>query len=262
MNRTLTAILPLAPALAALLAPAHAAQTTYQLLTDPSMVNHWPGIDGVIGTADDIIDGGSMTSGGSGPNVLGALSQGSFDFGFPVDDMHLAPGYHAVTFVHNGSFVFDAAAGSSSPLIISFDIVSGSEPFVGHGPYSAQTTGPTSGTSTGSTFNLAAAPYQSLVSGTPDNATMTLSGTYQVVDPNGAATGDNYLDTVLTPIAQANNAVSYVVINGTGGTGTDSIYGNIPVQYSLIGFEIVPEPSSSVLLATAFGAGLLRRRRP
>lgn len=249
---------------AAIVSTAPAAQVTYQLLTDASVVNHWPGADGLIGSADDVVDGAATSVGGSGPNTPGALSHVSFDFGIPTDDLKLASGFDAISYIDFGSFVFDAAAGSGSPLVISFDIISGTEPFFGHGPYNAQTSGGVTGSSTGSGFSVAGAPYDTTINGSPDSAVMSFSGTWTVVDPNGAATGDSYLDSVLTPIALANNAQSYVVLSGTGSSGLADNGGfpDMPIQVSLVGFEPIPEPSIPVLSLAALLVASLRRRRP
>lgn len=211
-----------------------AAPVLYELASDSSMINHWPGPDGMVGTADDIIDGAAVTVGGSGPNTPGALSSGSFEFG-PLDpEPKLASPYDAVTFVNLGSIMFDADAGSESPLIQSFIMAMGTEPYFGHGPYSAVTTGPALGTSTATTFDLVSVPYSTLVNGNPASGEMNLSGTYRVVDPNGPPTGDSYLDNVLTPIALSQGVDSYIMLTGTGSTG---VYGDIPIQFTLVGFQ-------------------------
>lgn len=232
---------------AAMATSSPAAEATYQLLTDPSAVSRWPGADGLIGTGDDIIDGTATTIGGSGPNTVGGFSHVSFDFGTPGGDPKLSGDFDAISFFSNGSFTFDAAGGTGSALITAFDIVSGTEPFTGHGPYSATTSGPVTGSSGTGTFAVTGAPYDTVINGNPDSATMSFSGTYAVVDPNGAATGNSYYDNVLTPVALANGAVSYVVLLGTGtsGAATNFNFPNMPIQVSLVGFELGDPPADT-----------------
>lgn len=225
---------------------------TYELASDPSMINHWPGPDGIVGTPDDVVDGGAFTVANSPPNTPGALSQGSFDFGPLGPEPKLTSPYDAVTFVNLGSIVFDADGGAGSPLLQSFIMDMGTEPFVGHGPYSAVTTGPTLGTSTSTTFDMVAVPYTTLVNGFPQSGEMNLSGTYRVVDPGGPSTGDSYLDTVLTPIALSQGAASYVMLTGTGSTG---VYGDIPIQFTLVGFQAVT--STDITLRASLVGGNL-----
>ncbi|MBN2163787.1 MAG: hypothetical protein JXR25_14960 [Pontiellaceae bacterium] len=218
---------------------ATAAPVLYELASDSSMINHWPGPDGMVGTSDDVVDGTVFSVGGSGPNTPGALSSGSFDFGPRDPESKLASPYDAVTFVNLGTISFDSAAGSGSPLIQSFNMESGTEPYIGHGPYSAVTTGPLSGTSTATTFSLTNAPYDTVItteySTNYQSGVMNMSGIYRVVNPSGPPTGVSYLDSVLTPIAKVQGAKSYLMLTGTGSTG---VYGDIPIQFTLVGFEI------------------------
>lgn len=111
-----------------------------------------------------------------------------------------------------------------------------------------------------STFAVTAAPYDATLLGGPASATMNFAGTYSVVDPNGPATGVAYLDTVVTPAALLQGAVSYVVLTGEGSSGASAGFNDLPIQVTMVGFA-VPEPSTSMLLVGACSLIFVKRRR-
>lgn len=102
------------------------------IATDAAYVNHYPGADGLIGTADDVVSGDPSSQQASEPNSAGSLGYNAFDFGGASDDA-LPPGYEAVTFVR-GSMTADlnVLENGGGPVLTAMNISSGTEPFPGH----------------------------------------------------------------------------------------------------------------------------------
>ena len=118
------------------------AQTTFFIYNGSSPLNHWPGPDGLIGTADDLISSASSPKYTSGANSLGSLSYNAFDFtgtGSNPETTRLPNPMNAVTFLQG-----TVTAQNSGYPITGWN-VQGTEPYLGHGPYSAQITTVNSG---------------------------------------------------------------------------------------------------------------------
>ncbi|MEQ9058270.1 MAG: hypothetical protein RLW61_02505 [Gammaproteobacteria bacterium] len=242
------------------------------LLFDASLIDHYPGPDGLVGTADDVVTD-NLTLSNSEPNTPGALSYDAFDFvgSGAVTDPGLPPGHTAVTFLGGEVGVDTAvAAGGGGPLITSLE-VGGTQPFIGHGPYDAAISAVNGGTydpATGA-FTLDIDFVASLVGGTANAVNFSLTGPAWYIEASafGAATGDAYVDDVLLPLAQATNAgalffarASGVVPASTGGTGGG--FPSMPVEAVIVATTPIPLPAAGWLLGAALAVVGARRRRP
>lgn len=238
----------------------HSQGSVYQLVNDLSMVNHWPGVDGQIGTSDDVVSSDPSSTNGSTPNLNGALSYNAFDFGQgTVPDANLfPPGRQAITFLDATSTVnIDesiALSGSESrSLFLGWD-VSGSEPFPGHGDYSAQITAENSGSYNPEThfFTQNIDFTANLLSGQANSSNFDLTGTAYVIAAEDfeAGTGNEYVDTVLIPIAQAKNAARMFFAMGSGTVPAADNFGFGQMNITAILFalkgtrQVEPEPVS------------------
>lgn len=94
----------------------------------------------MVGTADDFLSPAPLAPSGSGPNLTASYSYNAFDFGTLPPGPALPAGFDAVTFLA-GTVTVDksVAISGGGPLVTGFT-VSGTEPFPGHGPYSATIT--------------------------------------------------------------------------------------------------------------------------
>lgn len=189
----------------------------------PPVQDHWMGPDGDIGTVDDVINGSPSPMNGSAPNP-GRLSYNAFDFtGIGTTDVGFPDGYNAVTFLTGSAEIdLDVAGGgvSTVPLFTNLSVTSGTEPFPGHGPFTADFTNIDSGSYDPATraFTLTA-DFAANLGGFPDTADdITMAGTAWVVESAdfGTPTGNAYIDDVLVPIAQARNADRLLYASGTG----------------------------------------------
>lgn len=227
----------------ALAAPA-AAEDAYfaTIIGDPAMENHWPEDDGHLGTADDWIHGGTSPMWGSGPNFQGSYSYNAFDFGSGETDTGMPTGYNAITFVlAEVGIDLDVAAGGGGPLVITLNCYSGTEPFLGHGPYSAQFSAINSGSYDPGThvFTLNV-DFSAELAGGPDEALgMDISGVAYVVEEEDfeTPTGHAYVDEVLIPRAQAQQASRLLYLRGSGTIppAEGGSWGSMPFLASLVG---------------------------
>jgi len=240
--------------------PAGAVQVTYGLLTGQApALNHYPGADGLLATSDDVISSSPTPTNASAPNSLGTYSYNAFDFGgdgMPTD-AGLPAGKDAVTFIQ-GSVTVDATVAQSGggPIITGMN-VSGTEPFPGHGAYSAQITAVNSGSynTTTHAFTVDIDFLANLVAGTATATSFTLSGEAVLVDAANFATptGIAYVDAVLIPLAQSLGATSLFFAHGSGtvpasSSGTGGSFPSMPVEAALVGITTVPVPAAIALL--------------
>ncbi len=200
------------------------AQETFTLVHSDELSNHWPGVDGMIGTADDVVSAEPSQSNGSAANTAGSLSYNAFDFGMGVipDADLFPPERQAVTFLESGNTVtidMEVASGGGGPLILGWD-VSGTEPFPGHGPFSSVITAVNSGS-----YDVASGAFTqnvdfsaTLLSGQANSSSFDISGNAWVVPAAefDAGVGDSYVDSVLIPIARSMNATAMVYLMGSG----------------------------------------------
>lgn len=246
-------------------------ETTFILYNGSSPLNHWPGPDGLVGTGDDLISSASSPKYFSGANSLGSLSYNAFDFtgiGSNPETTRLPNPMNAVTFLQG-----TVNAQNSSYPITGWN-VQGTEPYAGHGPYSAQITAVNSGWweySSGSGW--IGGPFSenvnfsaSLLAGGGTATNFTFSGVaFLVTDvANATATANPYVDSVLVPLGRSLGASQLFFAHGTGTVpassgGSGGSWPQMPIEGVLVGFSTVPEPSLSHLLCLGLlGLGWLR----
>ena len=243
------------------------------LLSHPSALSHAPGADGLVGTEDDLVSAAPLAPSGSGPNLAASYSYNAFDFGALPASPALPAGFDAVTFLI-GTVRVDktVAVSGGGPLVTGFT-VSGTEPFPGHGPYSASITAVNGGSYDPVTHaaSLDIDFTASLLGGTASAVSFSLTGLAVLIEAAdfGAATGIAYVDSVLLPALAipvgADSlffaAVSGIVPASSGGSG--GFFPAMPITAVLVGVEMtaVPLPASLPLLLCALGlAGALGRR--
>jgi hypothetical protein len=186
-------------------------------------LNHYPGLDGYVGTADDHVGTDSTAMNMSIPNTVGSFSYNAFDFtGIGLSDsLYLPATYNAVTFLQGTITVdADAMATTGTDGILSTWNVSGTEPFPGHGAYSAVISAVNSGTYDTATKQFTInIDFTATLTGGPDTSSnFTLTGTAYLIAAAdfGTATGDTYIDNVLIPMANASGATHLLVLEGEG----------------------------------------------
>lgn len=173
------------------------------LISHPSALTHAPGADGLVGTADDFLSPAPLAPTGSGPNLTGSYSYNAFDFGALPASPALPAGFDAVTFLA-GTVLVDktVAVSGGGPLVTGFT-VSGTEPFPGHGPYSATITTVHGGSYDPVTHaaSLDIDFTASLLGGTASAVSFSLSGLAILIEAAdfGTPTGITYVDSVLLP---------------------------------------------------------------
>lgn len=264
----------LLPALSLLSAsPALAALTSFQVVATGDLVNHYPGMDGQVGTGDDVVSGSPTATYGSAPNGTGSLSFNAFNFGGAADSS-LPPDRNAVTFLAAGGTVevdLAIAASGGGALIGGWDL-SGTEPFPGHGAYSAQITAVNSGSYTpaSGSFNQNLDFTTSLTGGTANAMNFSLSGQAWVVSSTqyGSGIGVTYVDDVLIPLAQSLSADSFFYAYGsgtvpasTGGTGGSFPEMDVTAGIFAVAYAPVPEPKTFAAAAGLLLAGFAVLRR-
>jgi len=243
---------------------AGAAQVTYNLISGQAgALNHYPGTDGLLATGDDLNSSSPTATNGSAPNSLGSYSYNAFDFGGDATptDPGLPPGKDAITFIQGSVSADTTVAQNGGGAIITGLNVSGTEPFPGHGAYSAQITAVNSGTyNTGThAFTLDIDFLANLVPGGTATATsFSLTGVAVLVDAADFInpTGDAYVDAVLIPLAQSLGASSLFFAHGSGivpasSGGTGGFFPSMPIEAAIVGITPVPLPPAILLLGPA-----------
>jgi len=227
----------------------------FEIISDVSGVNHWPGPDGQVGSADDVVSSTPSPLNQSAANGAGSFSYNAFQFsGGGEETTRLPPARNAATFL-DGTFTVDlnAAANGNAPVLLNWN-VSGTEPFPFHGAYTASITAVNSGTynTTSKAFTQNVDFIANLAGGTANSVSFDLTGDAYVIDASefAAGTGDPYVDNVLIPIAQARNAQKLAFIMGTGvvpqsSGGSGGFFPEMPVTAALVG--IVPGAVDTVL---------------
>jgi hypothetical protein len=199
------------------------AQTTIMTIAKKdTQINHYPGPDGLIGNADDVVSSDLTTTQSSAPNANGSYGHNSFLFvPFGPQDPELPIGFDAITFVEGTVAIdVDVLTNGGAAIISAMNITSGTEPFPGHGAYTSTVTAVNSGTYNQVTKEFTLNVDFSYTINGSDSAEpgVTLTGTaiYQESADFGTPTGNDYFDNVVVPLAQAEGAASAVFITGTG----------------------------------------------
>ncbi len=199
-----------------------AATATFDFTADfTGMINHWPGSDAMIGTDDDLIDPGTWPVEGSEPNP-GTYSYNAFDFGSGQTGPGMPDGFNAITYI-TGTVEIDldvAVNGSlDQPLVTGLNVTSGTEPFPGHGPFTAEFTNTTGAYDAPTGGMTLTADFTANLNGSVDTSLgMNIVGQAWVIEDEdyGTATGHAYLDDVVIPLAQAEGATRALFILGSG----------------------------------------------
>lgn len=196
-------------------------QVEMSIISNNNAVNHYPGNDGLIGNADDVMSANSTSNNGSEPNTAGSYGYNAFNFGGASNESALPTGFNAITFV-NGSVTVDQSVfnNGGGPIVTALNISSGSEPFPGHGAYTSTITAVNGGTYDPATGNFTLnVDISFLINGnTSTEPGLMLSGTAVMLQASEFATGSGnaYVDNVLVPLAQASGASSLVFFDGSG----------------------------------------------
>jgi hypothetical protein len=198
---------------------------TFTLLTDSSVLNHYPGPDNLIGTADDVISAASAGNGPSNPNSPASLSYFTVTFSGSIAQQNEFQG--DVIRFQTGSLDISAtlAKGNSFNVVITGGTLMGTvaNPFIGR---SITTLGEQSGAPDG----LSASFATNQTTGTFDHSTMTpdvesgpdtfpfpdqdiMSATVVVVPrASFGASGDAYMDNVVAPLVTSEEVTGIVRI--------------------------------------------------
>jgi len=232
---------------------------------DLSTANHWPGADAFIRSVDDSVSSSPSMFNGSAPNTNGSWSFNAFDFvgNGSLTDPFMPPGMNAMTFLEGTVTVdTDVATSGGGPIISAWD-VSGTEPFSGHGPYSAQITAVNSGSYDSGThaFALNVDFVANLMGGPANAVNFDLTGSAWFLELSGrdeGGTGNPYVDGVVLPLALRVGAQSLFVITGSGTVPASSGFPMMPVQATIVALS----PSTLPVDESSFGSvkGLYRTR--
>jgi hypothetical protein len=239
-----------------------AADRVYQVANSSNIVAHWPAADGWIGTTDDVVSAASFLPHLSGANTNGSFSYNAFDFGGPAQSA-MPTGRDAITFVQ-GNITLDLSVAQSGggPLIKNWQ-VSGTEPYSGHGPYSASIVRVNSGSYNPAThvFTQSVDFTASLNTGIAIASNFVLSGEAYVIESAnfGTATGHAYVDNVLRPLAiqQGASSMVYMRAAGTIPASSGDLFPSMPFTAVMVG--LYQEASTNqIRLAIAPAAGGVR----
>lgn len=196
---------------------AQVSELTFTLLTDNSVLNHYPAADNIIGTTDDIVSDQPAGSGPSAPNNTASLSY--FTVTFPGGFTPQQPEFegHVIRFLTGGfSLQATAAKGRAYDIVITSGTLDGTvaNPFVGRSVTSLGEQG-------GAPDGLSATFSNDTLEGIFDHTTRTpdiqsgdgvfpfidqiLMGAKVTVVPRAefGATGDDYMDNVVAPLIQS-----------------------------------------------------------
>jgi hypothetical protein len=225
---------------------------TYKAVSETAIANTWPGADGLIGTADDTVSENNSPMSNSLPNANGSHSYNAFDFGSGLTDAPLLPdGMNAITFLEGTVSIDESVAANGGGPLFTAWVVAGTEPFAGHGDYDGRATATNSGSYDPTTgeftqnfdFSL------NLLGGTAIATNFEMSGIAHVVSSTQYATGigNNYVDTVLIPLAQSRGALGFIYTNASGvvpasSGGTGGTFPSMPIQAVLVAFIENPDP--------------------
>ena len=215
------------------------AQTVLGIATDAGQVNHYPGPDGQVGTADDVVSGNLTSVQASAPNSGGSYGFNAFKFApSGPNDSAIPTGYDAITFVKGAVTINKTVfANGGGAIVTALDITSGTEPFPGHGAYTSSIAAVNGGTynTANHQFTLNV-DFQYLIAGNVGmEPGLDLAGNaiYQASADFGTDTGDAYFENVVKPLAMAKGASGAVYIAGTGQL-TQLGY---PIKFTVVALE-------------------------
>jgi len=198
----------------------------FDFYLDATAVNVFPGLDGLIGTGDDQISPNPSPVNGSGRNEKGSFSYVAFDFGSGQTDAPSLPtGFNAITFLNGSALINPDAFTMNGPIFSSLD-VGGTEPFPGHGTFSAQITrqGEFSYDPATGAFTLNIDFTANLVTGSANGVNFDIAGEAWLVKASDFDTfnANVYVHDVLIPKARAVGASKLAFFDATGTVPTSS----------------------------------------
>ncbi len=219
---------------------AHAQTVELYIGKGSDYVNHYPGADGLVGNADDVVSANLSGVQGSAPNSNGSLGFNAFLFApGGAQDPLLPTGYDAITFVH-GSVTADLGvlANGGGPVVTALDITTGTEPFPGHGAYTSTITSVNGGTynpATGAMTLDVDISYTIFGNvGTEPGVVLTGTAIHRTSAEYGTATGNAYVDSVAVPFAQSSGASDMLFLTADGNL-TSLGY---PISASLVALDV------------------------
>lgn len=235
--------------LALLLSAPVQAQDYVLLSGDSTAVNHYPGPDGMVLTGDDVVSADITTFIGSDPNFRGAFSLGAgASFG---SDPALPTGNNGISFLE-GTLSIDpvVAAAGGGPLVTALQTTATAFR-QGLGEGTMRITAVNSGTFNSGTGALTIDVDIELVGagGLVQNlSSLMLSGTAILTDPN-MATGNTYVDNVVSPrgIAAGATSVAFIRVAGTIPMTLPFILIPTPIEIVLVGLSGVPAANQADL---------------
>ena len=221
-----------------------AAERTFVVATDDSLINHWPGADGLLGTADDPVDANPSAVVGSDPNAAGTYGfmVTVLDFISSDPEPYLFDQWNTTTYVEGSATIdTDAFLADGVPLLTSINF-NGTQLFQFHGLYSLSMTSPTGGTYSRSghvfTFSSTYDFEGTFAAGFAMTTDATAEGTAILIDATDYGAPDlsaapaalaDYVTNVAIPLAQARSASGLLVSAST--MVTTGSEGNTPAFF-------------------------------
>ena len=212
--------------------PALSESTTFTMVSgDPGMINHWPAAD-----ASFFVE--------SAPNSYGSYCYNAFDFGTGQTDPGIPSPYDAITFIEGSVDIdLDAVSGrvSQEPWITGLTVTQGTLPHPFHAPYSAAFTAINDWIQWGDHNFIINVDFEANLGGSPDTAlNMEMEGEIWMIAAAdfGTPSGHPYLDEVIIPRAQAQQASRFVFMwaMGTIPAAEGESWGPMPMLATVVGF--------------------------
>lgn len=260
--------LMLAGVLASMLQSA-AAERVFTVAKDPSIVSHWPGPDGYLGTADDVVKNQRSRFIESSPNTQGSLGYLVTSL-FGVQDDWLPGNNDTATFLEGTLTLETSSSGPNDIPKLKALQFSGTELFSGHGPYTVSLSNPRDGvyTRNGQEFGFTASfDFEGMfVSGIARSTNAQGSGNAFLIEssdfasdlpnPNNSDPMKAWINQVALPLARSlqPNAILCGKVNAstTGSNpGTPGSFPPLNAFGTFIAFEPTPSVGPSLKILSA-----------
>ncbi len=254
-----------------------AGERTFTAATAPPVINHWPGADGLIGTAADPVNSGTSLNARSSPNSPGSYSfiVTSLGFGGPPDPL-LFGSFDTITFVEGMAVIdTDAFIAPNVPMLNRLEF-SGTELFPGHGAYSVRLTNPRAGTYTRTghvvEFDTAFDFEGTFAAGMAMDTNATATGKIALLDaadfaaPSLAALPADlaaYVQNTAIPLAQSRSAsgllcgrMNLVTAGSEPGAGLTGFFPPLNAQGVVLALEFAPPADFRITAVQKDAAGV------